>query len=571
MPRGSCDPPTSKRAQNRQAVKKGIRSRSSPKLNCRCFPGDTCWPKDGDWNRLNATLGGRLIKTVPIASICHDTPWSAYDAETCAALQSEWELPATHYESPSSPMAPFASNMSCDPFSPRQTPCTLGNYASYSINASSTEHFRVALSFVRQHNLRLVVKNTGHDYMWKSTGAGSLSLWTHNMRDTSVIDYEAPHYRSKALRVSAGVMNSEAQAAAHEHGLFIIGGNCPTVGIAGGYTQGGGHGNLASAYGLAADQVLEWEVMTANGDLLRATPTLNSDLYWALAGGGGGTFGIVASVTVKAYETMPFAAARLSFAPQQSTTDAFYEAVHKLITTTPRATAAGVAGTWLLTHNIFYMDRMVAPNMTSDELVGFLSPTVEYVKDRNISLIEYTTNTYPSYYATQQALGEINFTQYHIGSHFVPSHLVQDVSDTSVIDTLRFVAEAGGAIAGVFLDASKPPSVPNSAHPSWREAALLLVYALPYDRYDYDANVQAQKQITELFGPKFEELAPGAGSYLNEADLYQPNWQHAFYGSNYKKLLRIKKKYDPDNILFARMGVGSEEWEIQPDGRLCKL
>lgn len=63
------------------------------------------------------------------------------------------------------------------------------------------------------------------------------------------------------------------------------------MGIAGGYTQGGGHSALTSAYGMGADQALEWEVVTPNGDHLIASPTQNTDLYFALSGGGGSTYG----------------------------------------------------------------------------------------------------------------------------------------------------------------------------------------------------------------------------------------------------------------------------------------
>ena len=81
----------------------------------------------------------------------------------------------------------------------------------------------------------------------------------------------------------------------------MLGGTCPTVGIAGGYTQGGGHSALSSLYGLSADNVLEWEVVTANGTQLTATSSSNQDLYWALSGGGGCTYGVVMSMTTKLY------------------------------------------------------------------------------------------------------------------------------------------------------------------------------------------------------------------------------------------------------------------------------
>lgn len=93
-------------------------------------------------------------------------------------------------------------------------------------------------------------------------------------------------YRGPAIKLGAGVAGYEAYAAAEAAGYRVVGGDCPTVGISGGYTQGGGHSLLNSAYGMAADQVLEWEVVTTQGEHLIATPTENEDLYWALSGGG---------------------------------------------------------------------------------------------------------------------------------------------------------------------------------------------------------------------------------------------------------------------------------------------
>jgi hypothetical protein len=57
------------------------------KANCKCFPGDPCWPSDSEWDRLNSTVDGRLIATVPLGSPCHDP---SFNAEECKHLQSEW-------------------------------------------------------------------------------------------------------------------------------------------------------------------------------------------------------------------------------------------------------------------------------------------------------------------------------------------------------------------------------------------------------------------------------------------------------------------------------------------------
>lgn len=223
---------------------------------CRCFPGDDCWPRPEEWNELNRTLGGGLIKTIPIASVCHYNSFGIpYNAEACAELRSVWDYPGTHYVTSSSPMAPLFANMSCDPFTAPEAQCVIGSYVQYAVNASTADCFKATLDFAQRHNIRLVVRNTGHDYFGKSTGAGALAIWTHHMKGISIRDYESPTYTGKAMKLGAGVMNSEAQEVAHSHGLIVVGGDCQSVGLAGGYTQGGGHGPLASTFGLSADQV----------------------------------------------------------------------------------------------------------------------------------------------------------------------------------------------------------------------------------------------------------------------------------------------------------------------------
>lgn len=179
-------------------------------------------------------------------------------------------------------MAPYFANNSCNPFLPKASLCAIGTYASYSVNISQPMDIARTLWFATYFNIRVVIKNTGHDYNGKSTGAGAISLWTHNLKRIEIIDYKSVNYTGKAIKVGAGVQVEEAYTAASVRGLTVVGGECPTVGYAGGYTQGGGHSAFSSMYGLAADQVLEWEVVDGRGRLLKANPSVNPDLYWAL-------------------------------------------------------------------------------------------------------------------------------------------------------------------------------------------------------------------------------------------------------------------------------------------------
>lgn len=271
-------------------------------------------------------------------------------------------------------MAAFFANMSCDPFTPKDAQCIIGAYVPYAVNASGVSDYLATMEFATKFNIRLVIRNTGHDYMGKSTGAGALAIWTHYIRERSILDYKSKTYKGKAMRIGAGVQASEAQATANAAGYVVVEGDCPTVGIAGGYTQGGGTSPLGSKFGLAADQVLEWEVLTGAGMFLTATPNQNSDLYWALTGGGGGTYGIVLSMTVKLHKNMPTAGAVLSFT---DTSDAFWDVVQTFLVNMPAVLQKGVTLYWaILPGPMFFMPQSYFPNGTAQDLEHLLLPTL---------------------------------------------------------------------------------------------------------------------------------------------------------------------------------------------------
>ena len=83
--------------------------------------------------------------------------------------------------------------------------------------------------------------DSGRSYNGKSVGAGSLAIWTHNLKNVTFFDYESPYYTGKAYKTGAGIQGFELYEAGQKVGLTVISGECPTVGVAGGYTQGGGH------------------------------------------------------------------------------------------------------------------------------------------------------------------------------------------------------------------------------------------------------------------------------------------------------------------------------------------
>jgi len=155
------------------------------------------------------------------------------------------------------------------------------------------KHIQLAVNFARNNNIRLVIKNSGHDFNGKSIGGHSLSIWVHNLKGiTYQDDYTSPtgSYTGRAVTYSAGTQAFEGSTLMRQKNMSFIVAGGSTVGIAGGFLQGGGHSSFTSYFGLAADQVMALTAVTADGRVVEMHEGLNEDLFWAFRGGGGGTF-----------------------------------------------------------------------------------------------------------------------------------------------------------------------------------------------------------------------------------------------------------------------------------------
>ena len=478
------------------------------------------------------------------------------------------------FDSSSSVMAPYFANQSCDPFLPREAQCVVGTYVQYAVDVSQPCQVSQAISFATDHNIRLVIRNTGHDYNGKSTGAGALGVWMHHLKDIEIKDYSSPSYNGKAIKMGAGVMAIEAYEAAHAQGLAVVGGECPTVGISGGYSQGGGHSSLASKYGLGADQALEWEVVTGTGELVVANREQNSDLYWALSGGGGGTYGIVISLTSKAHPDIPVSGANLTFTSQGLSQDAYYDAIEFYHSTIlPAIVDSGAVSVWYFDNTSFSISPLTAPGLDVTLLNSLLDPFTQLLSSLgvNFTSVSRQFDTFLDQYNTMQTPIQVGIAQY--GGRLIPRSVVQSNSK-ALTSAYRNITSSGALFIGVGLNVGKSTvgdDVSNAVNPAWRDTLIDTVITTPWNfTAPIEDMIARQDLMTNNFIPQLTELTPDGACYLNEGDFRQPNWQAVFYGSNYDQLLSIKNKYDPNHMFYAITAVGSEYWLPQEDGRLCK-
>ncbi|KAI1354026.1 hypothetical protein F5Y01DRAFT_302953 [Xylaria sp. FL0043] len=544
--------------------------------HCRSIPGDPSWPSDNIWASLNSTVNGRLIASIPIASPCHRSlngrTNPLFDEYECAALRENWFSPETHLPSSSSPMAYPFSNNSCNPFLDSTTPCTLDSHPIYTINATNSRHFQAAVRFARDHNVRLVIRNTGHDYMGKSTGAHSLSVWTHYMKSIELVKYQSPQYTGPGIKMGAGVEIIEAIRFASSHGLIVVGGDTPTVGFAGGFTQGGGHGPLASKYGLSADQVLEWEVVTGAGEIVTATATQNIDLFWALRGGGGGTFGIVSSLTVKAFPDTLTSMVTTTILNNGSNLDNLYSAITTFIRDTlPGLVDAGAFVIWIAAPFGFMVSPAIAPGLALADLDDLFRPFIIRLSDMGLEH-QYSQTQYSTFLESYKALQRIlswNVSDYNIGSRLIPRDVATQNTE-ALVEAIRRISSQTliGAVSYNLTHGISQDEV--AVNPYIRKALFSLTIGTPINYTDWTTTISAQNKITYDFLPLLERLTPKGAAYLNEADFQQPDFQRTIYGDNYERLRNIKRKYDPYDMFYARTAVGSEEWVEDEQGRLCK-
>ena len=446
----------------------------------------------------------------------------------------------------------------------------MGTYVHYTVNVTGPEDIAATIKFAETKNIRLVVRNTAHDYMGRSTGAGGLAIWTHFLKGVEIKDWSDSEYVGKAVKIGAGAQGFEILEVAKTAGLVVVTGECPTVGIGGGYTMGGGHSPLSTAYGLSADNTLEFEVVTADGKFVHATPYKNSDLFWALSGSGSGNYGVVLSITLRAHPDAITSGAQFTIAEPGLDYSAVLNAWHATLSD---IIDSGTQATYLTTNQSAFVHSLSGYNRTQADLENALKPFIESLQTMNFDLK-------PNY--TQYSSYHDHYLHYYgplpagafggAGDQLMGGRLLLRDALPNVGPAINETLQLGVQFIGQALNVKKFAKPERRAVlPQWRDAVVMSAYSMPYSpKVPYADMAARQDFITNTVMPLIEKVTPNAGAYINEADFQQPDWQNVFFGSNYPKLLEVKKKYDPKGIFYNEIAVGSEGWKIQSDGKMCR-
>ncbi|KAI1116099.1 putative 6-hydroxy-D-nicotine oxidase [Nemania sp. NC0429] len=563
---------------------------------CKTFPGDLLWPIPAAWKVFDLLTGGALIKTVPIGAACYKKS-GHYDATKCNDILANWNESPTHADDPTSVMSPLFQGKTCMPQNAANGTCELGGFPSYAVKISTVAQIQLAINFARNTNIRLIVKNTGHDFLGKSSGAGALSIWTHNLKSIDFIkNYKGYSYTGPALKLGAGVEVGELYAAADKYGVSAVGGECKGVGVVGGYIQGGGHSPLSSLYGMGADQVLSIDIVLPDGRFITADEKHNTDVFWAVRGGGGSTFGVVTSMTVKVYPRLVYSGLTFYVTSGNDsianyTNEVFTAAVEAYWRKFPLYAAKGHYGYssiyprfdgvpgftwefhpwWSPKTKLVDFKATIAPLLAEWNAIGF------DVEDSLANFFEYDnfyepwTKHFPTEFVANADL--------RTGSRLLPAKNWEDPATLNkTISTMLDVMQTSALIMYNIVG-KKQCGVDNAVNPAWRENLFYVIVGSGWADTSSPEDIEAaNKGITFDKGAKLRSISPGAGSYLNEADIAEPNFQQSFWGTNYDRLLSIKKKLDPWDTFWAPTAVGSEGWYVTgqeswlptQNGRLCR-
>jgi len=627
--------------------------------SCRCTDtSSTCWPSTTTWRQLNVSVNGNLVGGASAESPLQPCASSQPGAACELALNRSSATEFWNMQFPGG----FQSSGLYGGFSTRAS--------EVAIMAQSAQEIQTAVAFAATHGLRLIVKGAGHDYMGRNTATapGSLLISTQAMK---AITWSGDN---ETVTVEAGVVWQDVYLQAQERGRFVLGGHCPSVGAAGGFPTGAGYGPNSRMYGTAADNMLSASVVVASGELLHCSETSHPDLFWALRGGGGGTFGVITNITYKTHSA-PTTGGNVAGTVVCPDTPSYEHLLSQFVSFLPSLFTPHWGDSVTLSHSFCLPSD---PSSTRCSRWGiqlslrYLTLSTEEARalwepwERNVqaSSCQWSQNmTFTEMPTVTLADGRRIIHEYpypgahypHTGDPQVDSRLVDgflgQLNQFSLGQTHRYVPEAemrsdptgiaqkllklsrfstsyrvltlskalagGGGprgnvsanpaarLAGVSLMGNEHvanyfPQLPETRYTLWQLAARGGIQSLfgsglcdaPDSSFSRclspeDTLAMSEQELqacwagvhacfrhrSQLFHRNYTPALRAAfqeGSYVNEGDYFEPDWQRAFWGENYQPLLAVKRAVDPKGLFVCRHCVGSEDWTENGNCRIPK-
>ena len=403
-----------------------------------------------------------------------------------------------------------------------------------------------AVNFARTRDIELAVKGGGHNV------AGNAVIDDGLMVDLSLMKGSHVEPNRRSVRVQAGATWGDLDHETQVHGLVTPGGVVSSTGVAG-FTLAGGMALTRRKWGLACDNLISAEVVTANGQVVTANETHHADLFWAIKGGGG-NFGVVTSFEFQLY----------SLGPEFNVVAPMY----------PAEDAARILREWKA-----FIEQ--APDEISSDYILWNIPSHPHIEPELVGTpIVLVTGGYAG--PQDDAMRELQPLR-EFGTPIVDlSHTaryvdIQSAFDPYFPDTDRYYWKslyldhlADEAIDSMTAIGAERPTtkalfvlralggamsrIPEDATAYGNRDAL---YNLSIDTtWDDPADDEAMVAWTREAWSKIHELT-GGGVYLNFAGLGEDNDDLArgAYGRNYERLREVKRMYDPDNLFRGNVNI----------------
>ena len=560
----------------------------------RIRPSDPAWPNSASWDRLNREVGGHLVKVQPLFAACAAELQGAECREVLKQANNPFYLGDQ----------PAGTQVSgwLDAWMPAASV--------YAVAAQNAADVAAAVNFARESNLRLVVKGGGHSYQGTSNAPDSLLVWTRAMNKVSTHDAfvgqgcQGKQAPTPAVTVEAGAMWIDAyNAVTTKAGRYVQGGGCSSVGVAG-LIQSGGFGSMSKGFGTAAAGLLEAEIVTADGVVRMVNACMNPDLFWALKGGGGGSWGVVTKLTLRTHELPEFFG--YSEGTIKAKTDAAFQ---RLIARFVRFYHDSLFNPhWgesvkIKPDNTLELS-MVCQGLDNEQAADVWKPFFDWAKNSN----EYSASDLDAGSGHARAWWDVEARKkrgsdamisdprpgalvshawwsgdkdqvsaflHGFESIWLPASLLRSSKQAVLVEALfaasrRWEVELhfNKGLAGAPADAVAAAR-DTATNPAVLDAFALAIIAnggplrIPGQPFDESVAHQHARAVDEA-AAELRKIAPVPGSYVSESNYFNESWQQAFWGNNYQRLLAVKAKYDPDGLFFVHHGVGSEAWS--PDG-----
>ncbi|WP_309085729.1 FAD-binding oxidoreductase [Chelativorans sp.] len=484
----------------------------------------------------------------------------------------------------------------------------------YAVAAQTTGDVLAAVNFAREHNLRLVVKGGGHSYQGTSNAADSLLIWTRRMNAVLVHDSFVPagcegkEEPRPAVTVGSGALWGHVyDAVTTKAGRYVQGGGCLTVGVAG-LIQSGGFGSFSKRYGLAAASLIEAEIVTADGKVRIANSCSNPHLFWAIKGGGGGSFGVVTQMTLRTH-ALPDHFGAVFARIEAASDDAFRQLIGRFLEfyrstlfnphwgEQVRFRPGNVMDLAMVFQGLDqeaaeavwrpFFDGLAAsphdvrlaspPTILAAPARRFWDP--DFLQQiQGVALTDERPGAPRGNIFWAGNLEEAGQVLQAYQSAWLPAALLEQHRQGDLTEAL-FTASRHWSLSLHFNKglAGAPAQVVGAAadtatNPAALDAFALLISAaedppaypgIPGHEPDVTGARRVAERIDRAMGA-VRTLVPQPASYLAESNFFEESWQEAFWGPNYARLLAVKDRYDPGGLFVVHHGVGSERWS--PDG-----